>query len=196
MKDLKQKALTEFVITVFAGWIGVHKFKQGKVGIGILYLFTFGLFYVGWIYDIIQSWKTYKYACRVQSQSGVAAPTPANVAPAPVQNTDTFTFKAAGVTFNNGRKTRQAILRKIYWRDEPFLRVSYTLREYDFNGSPAIGIYANGEQIGNVPKDDVSFVLPLLDKITKISVNVSGGGQTESGENINFGAAVTITYTK
>lgn len=119
-----------------------------------------------------------------------------NVAPSPAQNTDTFTFKAAGVTFNNGRKTRQAILRKIYWRDEPFLRVSYTLREYDFEGSPAIGIYANGEQIGNVPKDDVSFVLPLLDKITKISVNVSGGGQTESGENINFGANVTITYTK
>lgn len=119
-----------------------------------------------------------------------------NVAPAPARNTDTFTFKAAGVTFNNGRKTRQAILRKIYWRDEPFLRVSYTLREYDFEGSPAIGVYANGEQIGNVPKDDVSFVLPLLDKIAKISVNVSGGGQTESGENINFGATVTITYTK
>lgn len=119
-----------------------------------------------------------------------------NVAPSPAQNTDTFTFRAAGVTFNNGRKTRQAILRKIYWRDEPFLRVSYTLREYDFEGSPAIGVYANGEQIGNVPKDDVSFVLPLLDRITKISVNVSGGGQTEGGENINFGATVTITYTK
>lgn len=88
MKDLKQKALTEFVVTVFAGWIGVHKFKQGKVGIGILYLFTFGLFYVGWIYDIIQSWKTYKYACRVQLQNAVAVAAPAvvpstNVAPAP-----------------------------------------------------------------------------------------------------------------
>lgn len=187
MKDLKQKALTDFVITAAGGWIGIHKFKQGKVGIGILYLFTFGLFYVGWIYDIIQSWKTYKYACRVQSQSSVAAH---------IQNTDTFTFKAAGVTFNNGRKTRQAILRKIHWHDEPFVFVSYSLRKYDFEGSPAIGIYANGEQIGNVPKDDVSFVLPLLDRITKISVNVSGGGQTESGENINFGANVTITYTK
>lgn len=90
MKDLKQKTFAEFIITVFAGWIGVHKFKQGKVGIGILYLFTFGLFYVGWIYDIIQAWKTYKYACRVQPQSCVfgVAPAPAivpaaNVAPAP-----------------------------------------------------------------------------------------------------------------
>ena len=125
-----------------------------------------------------------------------ATEAPVNVAPSPAQNIDTYTFKAAGVTFSNNRKTRQAILRKIYWHDEPFVFVSYSLRKYDFEGSPAIGIYANGEQIGNVPKDDVSDVLPLLDRITKISVNVSGGGQTESGENINFGANVTITYTK
>ena len=116
--------------------------------------------------------------------------------PSSDQKTDTFAFKAAGVTFSNNGKTRQAILRKIYWHDEPFVFVSYALRKYDFEGSPAIGIYANGEQIGNVPKADVSFVLPLLDKITKISVNVSGGGQTASGERINFGAKVTIAYTK
>lgn len=30
-----------------------HKFYEGKIGIGILYLFTVGLFGIGWIIDII-----------------------------------------------------------------------------------------------------------------------------------------------
>lgn len=30
-----------------------HKFYEGKFGMGILYLFTFGLFGIGWIMDII-----------------------------------------------------------------------------------------------------------------------------------------------
>ena len=30
-----------------------HKFYEGKVGMGVIYLFTAGLFFVGWIADII-----------------------------------------------------------------------------------------------------------------------------------------------
>ena len=30
-----------------------HKFYEGKTGMGILYLCTFGLFFVGWIMDLI-----------------------------------------------------------------------------------------------------------------------------------------------
>lgn len=30
-----------------------HKFYEGKIGLGILYLFTVGLFGIGWIMDII-----------------------------------------------------------------------------------------------------------------------------------------------
>lgn len=30
-----------------------HKFYEGKIGMGILYLFTVGLFGIGWIIDII-----------------------------------------------------------------------------------------------------------------------------------------------
>ena len=62
-------------------------------------------------------------------------------------------FKVAGVTFKNGRKTRQAILRAMKWQDPPYDKVEITLQRYDFEGSVAIGVYANGEQIGNVPKE-------------------------------------------
>lgn len=30
-----------------------HKFYEGKIGMGFLYLFTGGLFFIGWIIDII-----------------------------------------------------------------------------------------------------------------------------------------------
>lgn len=62
-------------------------------------------------------------------------------------------FKVAGVSFKNGRRTRQAILRAMKYRDNGFEEVEITLQRYDFEGKLAIGVYANGEQIGNVPKD-------------------------------------------
>ncbi len=36
------------IFTVFG-----HKFYEGKVGMGILYILTFGLFGIGWVIDII-----------------------------------------------------------------------------------------------------------------------------------------------
>lgn len=41
------------LLCIFAGWLGVHKFYVGKAGMGILYLFTAGLFGIGWLVDII-----------------------------------------------------------------------------------------------------------------------------------------------
>lgn len=44
--------MDKFLITLFFGWAGVHKFMDKKIGIGLLYLFTFGVFGIGWIVDI------------------------------------------------------------------------------------------------------------------------------------------------
>lgn len=46
-----------FLITWFLGWLGVHRFMRGQIGMGILYIFTFGLFGIGatidWIMAIV-----------------------------------------------------------------------------------------------------------------------------------------------
>ena len=42
-----------FFLCLLLGGIGAHKFYEGKIGMGILYLFTVGLFGIGWVVDLI-----------------------------------------------------------------------------------------------------------------------------------------------
>ncbi len=42
-----------FFLCLFLGFFGAHKFYEGKAGMGIVYLFTGGLFCIGWIIDLI-----------------------------------------------------------------------------------------------------------------------------------------------
>ena len=44
---------TAFFLCFFFGALGAHKFYEGKVGMGILYLLTVGLFGIGWFIDTI-----------------------------------------------------------------------------------------------------------------------------------------------
>lgn len=41
------------VLCIFLGFLGAHKFYEGKGGLGLLYIFTCGLFFIGWLYDIV-----------------------------------------------------------------------------------------------------------------------------------------------
>lgn len=46
-------AWTDFIICLFGGLLGIHKFREHKIGLGIIYLLTLGLFGIGWIVDSI-----------------------------------------------------------------------------------------------------------------------------------------------
>ena len=43
---------TSFFLCLFLGCVGGHKFYEGKVGTGILYIFTCGLFGIGALIDL------------------------------------------------------------------------------------------------------------------------------------------------
>lgn len=45
---------TALLCCIFGGLFGIHQFYVGNIGKGILYLFTAGLFSIGWIIDIIK----------------------------------------------------------------------------------------------------------------------------------------------
>ena len=48
----KSKLLT-FFLCLFLGYMGIHRFYVGKIGTGVLYLLTGGLFAIGWFVDLV-----------------------------------------------------------------------------------------------------------------------------------------------
>lgn len=52
--------MTGLLIAVFGGWLGAYRFYKKQIGMGVLYLLTFGLFGVGWIIDIVTAYKEMK----------------------------------------------------------------------------------------------------------------------------------------
>lgn len=53
--SIKENRILMFFITLFTGSFGVHWFIQKNYKKGIFYLFTFGGFFIGWLYDICKS---------------------------------------------------------------------------------------------------------------------------------------------
>ena len=66
-----------FLVCLFGGFLGLHKFIERKVGLGILYLLTGGLFGIGWLIDTIV------YACKLfeKKPKPVIEPQPVNETP-------------------------------------------------------------------------------------------------------------------
>ena len=49
---IEKETWVAYLLWFFFGFLGVHKFYLGKIGWGILYLLTGGLFLVGWLIDL------------------------------------------------------------------------------------------------------------------------------------------------
>lgn len=50
-----------FFVCLFLGYFGIHKFIEKKTGMGVIYIFTVGLFGVGWIYDTVMYAKNKQF---------------------------------------------------------------------------------------------------------------------------------------
>lgn len=54
MEEKSEKdSLVALLLVIFLGPWGIHRFYVGKVKTGFLYLFTGGLFVIGWVIDFL-----------------------------------------------------------------------------------------------------------------------------------------------
>ena len=51
-KESEKSKGIAFLLCLLFGYFGVHYFYVGRIGTGLLYLFTIGMFGIGWIIDI------------------------------------------------------------------------------------------------------------------------------------------------
>lgn len=49
----EKSRLAAFLFCSFFGFIGVHRFYVGKIGTGIIWILTLGVFGIGWFVDMI-----------------------------------------------------------------------------------------------------------------------------------------------
>lgn len=178
--------MAKLLLCIFGGWLGLHKFAEKKVGMGVLYLFTFGLCGIGWFIDCVKYIISY-----VKSKPPVTPVSQPVAAPYIF-----FSFKVAGVTFKNGRKTRQAILRAFKWGDETVETVDF--EKYLYEGRDAVYVKINDQIVGNIPSEHTQTFLDYEKNYKRDNVHceIYGGSKLDDGTRTNYGCEITIRYLK
>lgn len=114
-------------------------------------------------------------------------------APAPETPFEFIRTNITGVTFKDGRKSRQTILRRLYWKDAPFDKGDgdVILKREEFEGEPAFAVLLNGEKAGYIPAEHVRFFdenFHRCDGVTRI--------EAFCGNDDIYGAKIIVRFRK
>ena len=193
MKFQGKDKTVAILLAIFGGGLGLHRFYLGSVGMGIVYLFTGGLFGIGWLVDIIK--------IAVQKDWGAApAVTAAPAAPvrsaAPTQQTGTtreyeimglFAHKQNLMQIGKQNRDwdltdaqlvekyagqRKRVFRYYFSGDINVQLIPEPQNPHDPN---CVGVYANGLRIGAVPAGDSVDVKKLLPHVVATKIDIKGG---------------------
>ena len=145
----------------------------------------------GYCIDCAKAMRELEAANRITKAQMERKPTAyKTTAPAFASDTVGINLTVAGVTFKTGRKSRQTILREIYFQDPPFeKKPKITLEKYKFEDEDAVGVYANGIQVGNIARKDLPWVFKYWDRNLVVkSFKVYGGYEKNWGMAIELEA--------
>lgn len=53
MEITEDQKLIDVLLSVFLGYLGIHRFMKGYTITGLIFLFTGGLFFVGYLLDLV-----------------------------------------------------------------------------------------------------------------------------------------------
>lgn len=187
---------TDLLLCIFGGWIGLHKFYEGKTGIGILYLLTCGIFGIGWIIDIIKLSRNYAKDHRNHILSAAKSGKDSNV-----------TYRVAGVCYHKDdimqlayknpmidmsaeEIDKHGMIGKKIWAYKFHSNIVQLIPEPEnIHDKNAIKVEVDGHFIGYIPSENCAVVLTAIQKkkISNVSCFIGGGPykcvyRTNSGE--------------
>lgn len=165
-------------VAILLGWCGGYRFYKKQYVLGFVYLFTCGIFCIGWIADIILALTP-------------AAPDPVSVAPIEVAR---FHTKAVGVTYpttQGGCSTRQEALEFLRSRRKDKLHIEY----FEYNGTPAYRIIhdRNYSDIGNLSAD---LAEEIYRKYKDCDMRIVDWEVTGGDDGANYGCNIELAFYK
>ena len=165
--------MSKFLITLFFGWSGAHKFMESKIGVGILYLFTFGLFGVGWIVDSVHAYRDISKSAPSDSNSielSVAGTYYRKDNIASILNKNRLYNSGDGVFIEKAKENKR--IYKYNRRKTNAVLVPEPTNEHDHN---AIKVVIDNVHVGYIPADQCIEIKKIMSKISNIIAEIYGG---------------------
>lgn len=173
--------MTNFVLTICLGWAGYARFRKGQVGLGVLWLFTFGMFCIGWLIDIVQAYQEMK-----SGTNNVSTPQSPNynMSMQFYNVVSDFHTKVVGVTFKNDNGSdRQTIIKQCREGQDVIFRPTPSKKYPE-----AVGVFTtDGKQLGFLSAELASDLIHKYPN-NPMQVNISditGGGSKTLGCNLH-----------
>ena len=170
--------MARFLITLFLGWAGIHKFMDKKIGMGILYLCTFGLFGIGWIIDIINSARNLSYtSIHTQSNTGTAANT-ILVAGTNYKKNEISSIMSGNPIYNLPDNTfiqKTEEYKRIYrfkYRRSYATLIPEPTNPHDSN---AIKVLIDNVHVGYIPSEQCSSVKKIMSHTCQMEASIHSG---------------------
>lgn len=184
------------VLYAFAAAIGFIGFMGETNSIARIGLLIIAILSTTLLYKSVSKNKVKKSNAFTATAPQQAKPSSSVQTKTSVKNYEIVNCKVAGVTFKNGRRYRQTILRQIRWKDAPYEDdPDITLRLTDYQGQPAVEVWADEEQIGFIPKEQANFFADNWNRFDKVfNFEVHGGGKNDDDEKMNYGATLTARF--
>ena len=98
-----------------------------------------------------------------------------------------LSLPVSGVTFDS----RQRVLAKLY-RESDGIGIDGRLETCEYEGAPAVRVFAEDELIGYVRKSDLPQTLPIVDRVEDVTITIDC---FEDNEKI-YNAEARVVYTK
>lgn len=162
----KYSRKSKILITVLGGWFGLHHYLNKNYKMGVLYTFTCGGFYIGWIIDIVKVLKdkTTSEDTQVKEET-------------PIKNEANNNFINDNITINNDVSVidLSAEYQKVKTLDMPkdYVTIDVETTGLDFNNDRIIEISAV-KYVNNCEVDSFSYLVNPDMKLSRTIIRITG----------------------